>query len=64
MLVKKKDGGRRMCVDYRALNAVTVPLRYPIPNAKMLLERMASNSVFATLDLRSGFYQIPLAPEA
>lgn len=64
VLVRKKDGGRRMCVDYRALNAVTVPLRYPIPNAKTLLERMAGNSVFATLDLRSGFHQIPLAPEA
>lgn len=64
VLVRKKDGGRRMCVDYRAVNACTVPLRFPIPNARALLERVAGNAVFATLDLRSGFHQIPLDPAA
>src|SRR3546814_15535250 len=64
VLVQKKDGGRWMCVDYRAVNRCTEGLRYPLPNARALLESVAVNKVFATLDLRSGFNQVPLAPEA
>jgi hypothetical protein len=60
VMVKKKDGSYQVCVDYRSLNACTVDMKYPMQNPKVILERMAGQKVFGTLDLRSGFHQIPL----
>lgn len=64
VLVKKKDGGRRLCVDYRGLNSCTIDMKFPLPHTKTILERMAGRRVFATLDLRQGFHQIPLERNA
>jgi hypothetical protein len=64
VLVKKKDGGRRLCVDYRGLNRCTIDMKFPLPHTKTILERMAGRRIFATLDLRQGFHQIPLEQEA
>jgi hypothetical protein len=64
VVVRKKDGSYRMCVDYRHLNTCTEDMRFPLQNAKALLERMAGKRVFGTLDLRSGFHQVPLHPDA
>lgn len=64
VVVKKGDGTYRMCVDYRCVNACTVDLKYPMQNTKVLLERMAGKTVFGTLDLRSGFHQVPVNDEA
>ncbi|RVW19037.1 Retrovirus-related Pol polyprotein from transposon 17.6 [Vitis vinifera] len=58
---KKQDGSLRMCVDYRALNKVTIKNKYPIPLAVELFDRLSKASYFTKLDLRSGYWQVRIA---
>lgn len=58
---KKQDGSMRMCVDYRALNKVTVKNKYPVPNAADLFDRLSRASYFTKLDLRAGYWQVRIA---
>lgn len=65
VLVKKKDGSYRFAVDYRQLNKVTRPFSYPLPRIEDIFDAVgeAKATMFSTLDLASGFWQIPLDPE-
>ena len=60
VLVKKKDGSHRLSVDYRAINAVTYKDTYPLPHIDTCLESMDGAVWFSTLDLRNGYYNIPI----
>lgn len=61
VLVKKKNGEHRLCIDYRALNKKTVKDSYPMPIIDDQLDRLSGKSYFTSLDLKSGYYQIPMA---
>ncbi|QLL32141.1 hypothetical protein HG536_0C03090 [Torulaspora globosa] len=62
-LVRKKDGSFRLCVDYRVLNEATIKDPFPLPRIEVLLAKIGNSAVFSSLDLHSGYHQIPVKEE-
>ena len=63
VLVSKKDGGVRPCVDYRKVNELVKPDGFPLPRIQDCLDAVAGSRLFSTFDLTSGYFQIPLKEE-
>lgn len=61
LLVRKKTGEVKMCVDYRALNKITIKDKYPIPLIDDQIDKLRGHRYFTSLDLFSGYYQVPVA---
>jgi hypothetical protein len=58
LFVPKKDGGLRLCVDYRGLNAITVKNRYPLPLITEIMDRVAGAQYFSKIDLKDAYYRL------
>ena len=60
LFAKKSDGTLRLCIDYRALNQVTIKNKYPLPRINDLFEQLRGAQVFSKIDLRTGYYQLKI----
>ncbi len=60
LVVRKKDGSLRLCVDFRALNSLTIRNRHPLPLIRELVMKLKGKKVLGVLDLASGYWQAPL----
>jgi hypothetical protein len=63
IIVNKKDGGVRMCVNFKGLNKLTIKNKYPLPRMDDLIDRLSRAKYFTKLDLRSGYHQIRIKTE-
>ena len=60
LFVPKKDGSLRFCIDYRWRNKPTIQNRYPLPLLEEILDRLGGAKMFSKIDLKSGYWQIPI----
>ena len=60
ILVPKPGGAVRLCIDYRKLNKVTIPDKFPIPLIDNLIDRLSQSKIISVLDLAKGHYQVPV----
>lgn len=64
VLVTKKDGATRFCVDYRRVNDLTIKDVFPLPRIDDMLAALSGMVMFSTLDAASGYWQVPMHPES
>src|SRR5699024_6653908 len=64
LLVTKKNGDYRMCVDFRKLNSKTIKERFLLPRIDDQIDKLVEQKYFTTLDLMSGYHQVPVEPES
>ena len=64
VLVPKKDGSIRFCTDYRQINSLTIPDSYSLPSIQEIFDLLGGAVIFSTIDLTSGYWQIPLDEES
>ena len=62
LFVKKKDGTMRMCIDYRALNKLSVKNVFPLPRIDDIFDQLNGSTVFSKIDLDTAYHQIPVLP--
>jgi hypothetical protein len=62
LFVEKKDGTKRMCIDYRALNEVTIKNKYHLPRIEDLFDHLTGARVFSKIDMRLGYHQLKIQP--
>jgi predicted transcriptional regulator len=60
LFVEKKYGTKRMCIDYRTLNSMTIKNKYPLPRIEDLLDRLKKAKFFSKIGLRSGYHQMKI----
>jgi hypothetical protein len=60
IFVSKKDGTQRLCVNYHALNEITIKNKYPLPRIDDLFDQLRGACVFSKIDLRSGYHQLKI----
>ena len=63
ILVRKKDGSTRFCVDYRNVNSITRKDAYPLPRIDDMMDALSGSKLFSTLDLLSGYLQVEVDPK-
>ena len=63
MLVRKKDGSLRLCIDYRRLNAKTITDQFRLPRVKESIDAISNAKLSSTMDLTSGFNQVVMDEE-
>jgi len=63
VLVRKKDGNLRYCIDYRALNKVTVKDAFPLPRIENCIDSLPGNQFMSTLDMTAGYWQVEVSEQ-
>ena len=63
LLVRKKDGTLRLCINYRQLNKMTIKNKYPLPRINDLFDQVGGAGIFSKLDLRSSYHQVQIKDE-
>jgi transposase InsO family protein len=64
VLIMKKNGTHRLCINFRDLNKVTQPDPFPMPRIASIMDRFHGSRYYSTIDLKSGFWQLPMHPDS